>query len=176
MPRSGSRAVQGVPYHLWIRLRAEADHWDNDSISVQFSGSVDAAGNPIYRIGTTQSNFVSLEEGDGAGLEGWGWNDNHYGDLAAPIYFNATGEHTLRIQQRQDGVLLDQIVLSAGTYYDTRPGILKNDTTIVPKTLGTAEGAAPWHTFRFRGAYPVLLTVTDSSGAQASDTATVTVN
>lgn len=168
-------AVQGVPYHLWIRLRAEADHWDNDAITVQFSSSVDAAGNPIFRIGTTQGDNVSLEEGSG-GVQGWGWNDNDYGGLADPIYFDSSGVQTLRIQQRQDGVLLDQIVLSAGTYYDTRPGILKNDTTIVPKTLGTAEGAAPWHAFRFPGAYLVLLTVTDSSGAQASDTATVTVN
>lgn len=169
-------AVPGVPYHLWIRLRAEGDHWDNDSISVQFSGSVDAAGNPIFRIGTTESNFVSLEEGDYAGLQGWGWNDNHYGGLAAPIYFNSSGVQTLRIQQRQDGTLIDQIVLSAGTYYDTRPGILKNDATFVPKTLGTAEGPTPWHVFRFPGTYPVLLTVTDNFGAQASDTATVNLN
>src|SRR6185436_7380019 len=26
-------------YKLWIRLQAEADHWENDSVWVQFSGA-----------------------------------------------------------------------------------------------------------------------------------------
>jgi hypothetical protein len=34
---------------------------------------------------------------------------------------------------REDGVQLDQIILSPGTYLNTRPGSLANDTTIIPR-------------------------------------------
>src|SRR5688500_20094428 len=33
-------AVAGRPYRLWIRGRAQNDFWGNDSVFVQFSGSV----------------------------------------------------------------------------------------------------------------------------------------
>jgi hypothetical protein len=38
----------------------------------------------------------------------------------------------LRIQVREDGVSIDQIVLSAVQYRSTRPGTAKNDTVILP--------------------------------------------
>jgi hypothetical protein len=44
--------------------------------------------------------------------------------------------HTLRIQPREDGVSIDQIVLSPSTYLFTSPGALKNDTHILPKNNG----------------------------------------
>ncbi len=36
-------------YKLWLRLKAERNQWDNDSVWVQFSGATDAAGVPQYR-------------------------------------------------------------------------------------------------------------------------------
>ena len=39
----------------------------------------------------------------------------------------------MRIQIREDGVMLDQIVLSPSTYLQNSPGSVTNDTTIVPK-------------------------------------------
>jgi hypothetical protein len=38
---------------------------------------------------------------------------------------------TIRIQQREDGVSIDQIVLSPSRYRTTSPGALKNDRTIL---------------------------------------------
>jgi hypothetical protein len=158
-------ASQGVPYRLWLRLRAEGDDFLNDSVWVQFSGSVDAVGGPVYRIGTTAAAAVVLEEGSGGGLAGWGWNDQDYGGQGSPVYFNSDGWQTIRIQQRQDGPSFDQIVLSADTYSASAPGALKNDTTIVPLTLGTASGVSVGHGFRFAGAHYVRVTVTDNLGA-----------
>jgi len=40
---------------LWLRGRAQADSYNNDSVYVQFSGSVTAAGAPANRIGSTQA-------------------------------------------------------------------------------------------------------------------------
>jgi hypothetical protein len=38
------------------------------------------------------------------------------------------------IQTREDGVSVDQIVLSADKYVTGRPGAAKNDRTILPRT------------------------------------------
>jgi hypothetical protein len=37
------------------------------------------------------------------------------------------------VVRREDGFSIDQIVLSAGKYFNAAPGALKNDTTIVPR-------------------------------------------
>jgi hypothetical protein len=126
-------AQAGVAYHLWMRGKADKNSWANDSVYVQFSESVDAAGAPLYRIGTTASTFYSVEDGTNAGVSGWGWNDDSYNGLAAPIYFATTGPQTIRVQVREDGLSLDQIVLSSSTYLTAMPGAFKNDATILPR-------------------------------------------
>jgi hypothetical protein len=168
-------AAAGVPYHVWLRMRAEGDHWTNDSVSLQFSGSVDANGSPIHRIGTTSGDSVILEAGSGAGVAGWGWGDNRYGGFGPPVYFDRAGPQTLRVQQREDGVFIDQIVLSAGAFADRSPGATRHDTVIVSKALGTASGATVLHVYRYPGVYPVTLTVTDDRGARGSAATTATV-
>ena len=126
-------ADAGVAYHFWFRMKAQNNALASDSVYVQFSGAANATGQPIYRVGTTTAASVILENGSGAGLAGWGWTDSAYGSLAAPIYFATSGPQTLRIQTREDGVSIDQIVISAGRYLTTPPGTAKNDNTVVPK-------------------------------------------
>jgi hypothetical protein len=127
-------AEAGRSYRLWLRGRADRDYWGNDSVFVQFSGAVDATGQPIFRIGTTGSTFVNLEDATNAGIAGWGWQDNGYGTgvLGPVIRFASTGPQTLRIQTREDGLRIDQIVLSSQKYLIAAPGAMKNDTTIIP--------------------------------------------
>jgi hypothetical protein len=126
----------GTAYRLWIRSRADKDNWGNDSVFVQFSGSLTAAGAPAFRIGTTASTEMNLEETTNAGVSGWGWQDNGYGAnvLGTPLYFDGTPQ-TLRIQPREDGLTIDQIVLSPVTYLAIAPGTLKKDTIILPETV-----------------------------------------
>jgi hypothetical protein len=126
-------AEGGVPYRLWMRGRAEANHYANDSTHVQFSDSVDASGAPVFRIESTSSSAWVLEQGDGAGLSGWGWSDNGWDSLGPLIRFAATGTHRIRIQVREDGLSIDQIVLSPSRFLNAAPGAPKNDTTIVAR-------------------------------------------
>ena len=67
-------------------------------------------------------------------MQRWGWNDNAYGQgaLGPLVYFATDGNQTLRIQTREDGLSLDQIVLSAERYLTAAPGKTRNDNTIVP--------------------------------------------
>jgi hypothetical protein len=138
-------ASAGQPYRLWLRSAAQNDYWGNDSVHVQFSGSVNGSGQPVYRIGTTDSAVVNLEDAIGAGLSGWGWQDNGWGTgvLGPEIYFATTGAQTLRIQVREDGLGIDQVVLSAVAYLDSAPGALKNDTTILPASGGSEPPPPP---------------------------------
>jgi len=48
--------------------------------------------------------------------------------LGSAIYFQNTGTHTIRVQVREDGLSIDQIVLSPQTYLSAAPGKAVNDT------------------------------------------------
>jgi hypothetical protein len=136
------QAASGVPYHLWVRLRSQGDSFANDSVHIQFSDSVTASGSPIMRIGTTGSAGVVLQNGaTGATHHGWGWADNGWGSLGESIYFATTGTQTIRVQQREDGALIDQIVLSPDRYFTVPPGPRRDDTTILTATA-TSTGCA----------------------------------
>jgi hypothetical protein len=125
----------GVAYHFWLRGKADSNYWGNDSVMVQFTDSIDDAGAPIYRISTTTGANVNLEDCSGCGELGWGWQDNGWGvNVFGPdIYFAHSGTQTVRVQVKEDGFSIDQIVLSAGKYLKTPPGALKNDTTILSR-------------------------------------------
>jgi len=127
------QADAGVAYHLWMRGKAVNNYWGNDSVYVQYSDSVTSAGAATARIGSTSAQTFSVENGVNAGLAGWGWNDDAYEGLGGSIYFATTGTHTVRVQVREDGISLDQIVLSPSAYLTTAPGAAKNDTTILTK-------------------------------------------
>lgn len=126
-------ADAGKPYRLWIRSKALNDSYNNDSVFVQFDQSLDASGTAAWRIGTTSATSVILENCGGCGVQGWGWSDNGYETMGPVITFAQSGPQRLRIQVREDGLGIDQVVLSAVRYFTNAPGATKNDTTIVPR-------------------------------------------
>jgi hypothetical protein len=94
---------------------------------------VTSSGAPAFRIGTTSATPVNLEECSGCGLSGWGWEDNGWGRgvLGPTIVFQTSGPQRLRIQSREDGLSIDQVVLSPERYLTNAPGAIKNDSTIL---------------------------------------------
>src|SRR5678816_4508201 len=102
----------------------------NDSVWVQFSDAANSAGSAAYRIGTSDALMVNLEPCSGCGVAGWGWADTGYWTGQSPyVMFGARGTHTIRVQTREDGAQVDQIVLSPATYLNAAPGSTYNDTT-----------------------------------------------
>jgi hypothetical protein len=79
---------------------------------------------------------INLEDCFACGLSGWGWQDNGWGvgELGPLVFFPTTGVHTLRIQPREDGLSIDQIVLSPKDYKTTAPGAMRDDTTILTRS------------------------------------------
>lgn len=70
-------ADPNLTYKLWVRLKADANSWANDSVWIQFSGASTAP----YTPGTTTGLSVSLEECINCGVAGWGWQDDGFGAL-----------------------------------------------------------------------------------------------
>ena len=124
-------AKAGVPYRLWLHGRADGNSWANDSVFVQFSGSVSSSGTPTYRIGTSSATEVNLEECRGCGLKGWTWQDNGWGRgaLGPAIYFSSTGTQRIRVQTREDGLAVDRILLSPAAYLKTAPPAMGGSTS-----------------------------------------------
>lgn len=134
-------AVANTPYRVWLRLRATGDSKWNDSVWVQFSDAL-IKGQAAYRIGTTAGLLVNLETCEGCGTAGWGWPDAAYWlRQTATVTFASTGAHTIRVQTREDGVEIDQIVLSPAKYLAAAPGASRNDSTILAKTANAPSTA-----------------------------------
>ncbi len=127
-------APAGVTYRVWLRMRARDNSKWNDAVWVQFSDATFSSGVAAYQIGTTTGLMVNLERCSGCGTSGWGWmNSVYWLKQATDIRFAASGQHTIRVQTREDGVEIDQIVLSPVTYVTTPPGPMMDDSTVVPK-------------------------------------------
>ena len=137
-------ATKDVGYRLWLHGRAEGDDWDNDSVFIQFSNSVTSSGNAVYRIGTTSATEVNLEECRGCGLKAaWKWQDNGWGKgvLGSLIYLSKSGTQRLRVQTREDGLAIDQIVLSPADHLKAPPKAVENPAK--PDTAGSADDSDP---------------------------------
>jgi phosphatidylserine/phosphatidylglycerophosphate/cardiolipin synthase-like enzyme len=138
-------AEQGVPYRVWVRGKAASNAWQNDSVWVQFNDSVNASGAPLYQMGTASAANVTIEDCASCGLSGWGWNDNATGAgvLGPQIFFATSGEHTIRVHAREDGLSIDQIVLSRDLFLNASPGAPKNDGTLLTEARGGVSGETP---------------------------------
>lgn len=120
------KARSNTLYHVWARLKvaAASDFGTSDSLYLQFSDALED-GDPVNRIGGSQGLVVS--QGDNT----WAWDDIWQGTQTTGeiMSFEWSGDHTVRIQRREDGFAVDQIVLSSSTYFNQPPG----NGTIVPK-------------------------------------------
>ena len=130
----GFSADAGIPYTLWLRLNALNNDKYNDAVWAQFSDAM-VNGSLVYPLNSTSGLLVNLATDAAAGsLNNWGWaNSAYWLSQATTVTFATSGVHPLRIQVREDGVQLDQIVLSPGRYKNSSPGPPTNDSTIVAK-------------------------------------------
>jgi len=124
----------GVPYRIWLRLKALNNLKSNDAVWVQFSNAR-ANGSQVYPMNSTSGLLVNLAtDGTASSLNNWGWvNGAYWLSQATAVTFPTAGTQTIRIQVREDGVQLDQIVLSPSRFFNAPPGGPTNDTTIVSK-------------------------------------------
>lgn len=130
-------------YRIWLRMRAAGDSKWNESVWVQFGDSLNGAGSAAYRVGTTSGIIFNLEDCNGCGVAGWGWTGGSYWvGMNQQVQFPSSGTKTIRIQTREDGAQIDQIVLSPSRYLSSPPGSATNDTTILARCGGASAAAS----------------------------------
>jgi hypothetical protein len=140
-------ALGDIQYRVWVRMRARRDARSNDSVFIQFSDTVTKQGDAVYRIGSTSSIIEELRQCGSCPSDGWGWTRRAYWRKdTGLVRFKKDGVHTIRIQTREDGVDIDQIVISASDHRQRAPGSFKRDRTIVPKpTKGKLPASVAAH-------------------------------
>lgn len=130
-------------YHVWLRLRATDESKFNDSVWVQFSDALDRSGNPLYAIDSRHALLANLTTCANCPPARWGWQDGAYWLRQENIVqFASSGTHRIRVQTREDGVQIDQIVLSPARYLSSAPGTLISDTTVLPHA-SSADDSTP---------------------------------
>jgi hypothetical protein len=127
-------AAANTPYTVWLRLKGLNNSKYNDSVWVQFSDAM-ANGVAVYPMNSTSALLVNLAtDATGSSNNDWGWvNSAYWLSQTATVTLGAGSAHTMRIQVREDGVQIDQIVLSPATYRTSPPGARSRDSTIVPR-------------------------------------------
>jgi len=124
-----------MPWLMVVLPAGPAATWHSKANRVS---GITVVSNRNDRPGTTSGLAINLEECSGCGESGWGWEDDGWGAVnrnGTTLRFEHGGPQEIWIQQREDGVSIDQIVLSAEKYLTTRPGTAKNDQTILPYTF-----------------------------------------
>jgi hypothetical protein len=108
----------GVPYRCWVHMKVGTPKGRSTAnvVWVQFSDSVDQAGQEVLRPNT--NSYLTAQ---GPSQEGWTWVgcDASKGD--ALVYFQTSGEVTVRVQAGAEGVGVDQFILSPARFLNAPP-------------------------------------------------------
>lgn len=116
----------GVPYRLWVHLRAAVGKKKPGVLYVQFSDAVDRGGKDVFRMNTAQ--FLTLR---GTERDRWAWVGRDLADARSQepvLYFRTTGEVSVRVTVGDAGSAFDQLVLSPSRYFEKPPA-----DPVVPK-------------------------------------------
>jgi len=113
---------QGVPYRCWIHMKVGAPKGKSQANKfwVQFSDAVDKANKEILKPRT--NSYLTAQ---GPTQQGWTWvecaPEGAKSATESLIYFQTTGEVTVRMQAGMEGVGFDQLILSPAKFLDKPP-------------------------------------------------------
>ena len=113
----------GIPYRCWIHMKVGAPKGRSQAnlIWVQFSDSVDQASKAVFRPGT--NSYLTAQ---GSEQQGWAWvgcDASGSGASEPLVYFQTSGEVTVRLQAGAEGVGFDQFILSPAKFLNTPPSV-----------------------------------------------------
>jgi hypothetical protein len=110
-----------VPYRCWIHMKVGTAKGRSTAnvVWVQFSDSVDQASQAVFRPGT--NSYLTAQ---GSEQQGWAWVGCDASDSGASeplVYFQTSGEITVRLQAGAEGVGFDQFILSPAKFLNAPP-------------------------------------------------------
>jgi hypothetical protein len=115
------QVYSGIPYRCWIHMKVGTPKGKSQAnvVWVQLSGAVDNAGKEILRPGT--GSYLTAQ---GPTQEGWVWVScdlEGTGPSGSLIFFQTSGEITVRLQAGMEGVGFDQFILSPAEFLEQPP-------------------------------------------------------
>ena len=156
------RFSQTGTYHVWIRGRTDSTR--SDSLHVGIDGAEIASADRI------QLNSIG----------GWTWTQATMDSSNASIQVNSSGEHTINVWMREDGIFLDKVILTRdSSYTPTGTGPAQSPPVggqafgqAVAEVEGDADAGADQHGGIVAGAETVVTLADDGSWRlQGSDDA-----
>lgn len=108
----------GIPYRCWIHMNVGTPKGRSQAnmFWVQFANAVDKAGKEVFSPGS--SSYLTAQ---GPAQEGWAWVGCNADGSDSLIYFQTSGEITVRLQAGMEGVGFDQFILSSSTFLENPP-------------------------------------------------------
>jgi hypothetical protein len=110
----------GIAYRCWVHLKVGTPKGRSqaNTVWVQFTDAVDATNQEILAPGS--GSYLTAE---GPSQEGWTWVgcDRADSDVDSLVYFQKSGEVTVRIQAGSEGIGFDQFLLSPGEFLNASP-------------------------------------------------------
>ncbi len=120
-----AQVQSGRPYRCWIHMKVGTPKGKSQAnvIWVQVSGAVDKANTEVFKPGSPSYMTASGPE-----KEGWSWVGCEMTGTDSLVYFQDSGEVTIRLQAGMEGVGFDQFILSPTDFLNGPP-----EETIVEK-------------------------------------------
>jgi hypothetical protein len=112
------QVLSGVPFRCWIHMKIGTPKGRSQAnvIWVQFSGAVSEANREAFKPGS--SSYLTAR---GPEQEGWIWVGCDLEGSDSLIYFETSGEVTVRLQAGAEGVGFDQFILSSAEFLEEPP-------------------------------------------------------
>lgn len=116
------KVQSGVPYRCWIHMKVGAPKGVSQANKfwVQFTDAVDKANNEVFKPRTR--SYLTAQ---GPTKQGWAWVscdlEGAKSSSESLIYFQTSGEVTVRMQAGMEGVGFDQFLLSPAKFLDNPP-------------------------------------------------------
>jgi hypothetical protein len=113
-----AQVQSGRPYRCWIHMKVGTPKGKSQAnvIWVQFSGAVDKNNTEVFKPGSP-----SYMTAKGPQKEGWSWVGCEMAGTDSLVYFQSTGEVTIRLQAGAEGVGFDQFILSPTDFLNGPP-------------------------------------------------------
>jgi hypothetical protein len=108
----------GIPYRCWVHMKVGTPKGRSTAnvVWVQFSDSVDQAGQEVLRPST--NSYLTAQ---GPSQEGWTWVGCDQPGTDSLVYFQSSGQVTVRLQAGAEGVGIDQFILSPAKFLNGPP-------------------------------------------------------
>jgi len=116
------KVQSGVPYRCWIHMKVGTPKGKSQANKfwVQFSDAMDKAGKEILKPRT--GSYLTAQ---GPTQSGWAWVscdlEGAKSSAESLVYFQTSGEITVRMQAGMEGVGFDQFILSPAKFLEKPP-------------------------------------------------------